>query len=179
MDGFHADHRTKSGRKGACKECRNGDNRHTYATDPAFRARKLELGRIWEKENPEKAAARVKRRDRKKMRVIERRYDNSPHGRKVRAEGNRSRKNMLDVQEMPTESLVEACGGVCEMPGCGAIPKQLVRDHDHETGLTRGMLCNRCNVQLGKNGDGRVQDLDKLTPEQLEYVSNPPVYRKG
>jgi hypothetical protein len=43
---------------------------------------------------------------------------------------------------------VRTQGGVC--PLCGRIPeKALVVDHDHGTGAVRGLLCDRCNLQLG------------------------------
>lgn len=34
----------------------------------------------------------------------------------------------------------------CEI--CGCTEKQLVVDHDHATGLIRGLLCRRCNLAL-------------------------------
>jgi hypothetical protein len=55
---------------------------------------------------------------------------------------------------------MEAQGGVCAVCGkaetakdpAGRI-KRLAIDHDHTTGRTRGLLCQRCNTALGLLGD--------------------------
>jgi len=51
---------------------------------------------------------------------------------------------------------------------CGAPPRRLILDHDHETGLIRGFLCGSCNVQ---EGFGSIH--------YREYRENPPAKLLG
>lgn len=41
----------------------------------------------------------------------------------------------------------------CDLCGIECSPEKLQLDHDHETGLFRGWLCNKCNSALGHLGD--------------------------
>lgn len=64
--------------------------------------------------------------------------------------------------------LLTAQNHVCAI--CGEIPstgptRDFVIDHDHHTGVIRGLLCNRCNNGLGLLGD----DIDGLT-RALNYL---------
>lgn len=49
------------------------------------------------------------------------------------------------------ETLLEGQDGKCAIcrTDCELNPRLSV-DHDHETGVVRGLLCNRCNVGLGR-----------------------------
>jgi hypothetical protein len=68
-------------------------------------------------------------------------------------------------------------GGVCA--GCGGPPtgKGVVRniyyvDHDHTTGVVRGLLCHGCNLVLGYAKD-RPEVLEKLA----DYLREPAVLK--
>lgn len=59
------------------------------------------------------------------------------------------------------EQMLEECGGTCMI--CGTPPgkrkrgwRTLCVDHDHETGVVRGLLCRRCNTGIGMFGDDPV-----------------------
>lgn len=49
------------------------------------------------------------------------------------------------------ERLEAAYSGKC--PICGRTDRELCVDHDHNTGVVRGMLCRTCNAGLGCLGD--------------------------
>ena len=54
---------------------------------------------------------------------------------------------------------------ICECVICGEPEingRQLAIDHDHKTGLVRGVLCQRCNMGLGQFRD---------SPELLRYAA--------
>lgn len=62
----------------------------------------------------------------------------------------RAKRYGLTVEELDT--LLEEAGGVCKI--CPREPvKWLVIDHDHVTGVVRGILCERCNQGLGLFND--------------------------
>lgn len=63
-------------------------------------------------------------------------------------------------------------GGACAI--CKRVPApgkpRLAVDHDHRTGLLRGLLCWLCNRAIGKFHD----DTQRLV-NAAEYVTNPPM----
>ncbi len=83
------------------------------------------------------------------------------HSKKRRLDGRMDRENLLrslkryGVDEAWYLDRLLACGDRCEI--CGGGPsgthKRLVIDHNHKTGLGRGLLCGDCNAAIGALGD--------------------------
>lgn len=64
------------------------------------------------------------------------------------------------------EELLEEQGGVCAIcRGECAMNPRLSVDHDHDSGLIRGLLCNRCNIGLG-----RFREQPELLRRAAEYI---------
>jgi hypothetical protein len=74
----------------------------------------------------------------------------------------------------PRLRLVQADGcAVCQISLATLAERDVCVDHDHDTGLTRGVLCRRCNAGLGHFQD----DPEKLRRAAL-YLEAPPAARK-
>ena len=96
----------------------------------------LERLKVWRKENPEQFA----------ICAIKNKY-------KVDLETATS----LYLRSMQN---CECCG----LAWCIDMPKRLIVDHNHNTGVVRGILCHQCNVTLGL----LKEDSDRIT-KLLEY----------
>lgn len=74
--------------------------------------------------------------------------------------------HVVDID--PIMLLKEHQNGHCAV--CGEVRKRLLVDHDHFTGLVRGLLCNRCNSSEGR---------DFRAPWFERYRADPPAARLG
>ena len=102
--------------------CYRERDRVRKANDPEYRVRKQESSKKAKACNPEKY-------------------------RKLGRKGLLKRYN-LTVQEY--EQMYQAQNGLCAVCGNPQVTgKQLSVDHDHVTGLVRGLLCVRCNYGIG------------------------------
>jgi hypothetical protein len=54
----------------------------------------------------------------------------------------------MSVEEY--DRMLEAQGGGCAICGATRNGRHLCVDHDHSTGEVRGILCNTCNVTIGR-----------------------------
>jgi hypothetical protein len=70
------------------------------------------------------------------------------------------------MTEAEYDAMLAAQGGGCAI--CSATPtdgKRMPVDHDHETGVVRGILCDPCNVGLG-----RFRDNPELLTAAVAYL---------
>lgn len=91
---------------------------------------------------------------------IRERVDRSTSRRRWRcrtAERNRSRASKYGVSPEWIEERLRAQGGLCAI-GREPLGESMCVDHDHETGVARGLLCDACNRGIGALDD----DLEKL-----------------
>jgi hypothetical protein len=81
-------------------------------------------------------------------------------------------KSLYDITADEYEEILAAQGGRCAVCGKPPIKQRLAVDHDHRTGLVRGLLCSYCNLRIiGKQTN--VELLRKAT----DYLDNPPAYK--
>jgi hypothetical protein len=74
------------------------------------------------------------------------------------------------LTEHQYEALIEQQGGGCAI--CSRPPattRRLAIDHDHATGIVRGILCGRCNTALGLFDDN-----PQLLREAIAYLDTTP-----
>lgn len=119
------------GYAGVCKDCRNAQWRERYALDPEYRKKRAEKGKRWALNNPEKAKAKSKRSNASRS-FEQKRADN--------------RKSQYGLSEPDYRQLCALEGGRCAV--CKER-RRLVIDHNHATGVVRGLLCYRCNTMVG------------------------------
>jgi hypothetical protein len=97
-----------------------------------------EHARLWRQRNPERYVASYRRENLKKYKITVEEYE---------------------------KRLKEQNGG-CAI--CGTAPtkeRRLCVDHDHETGVIRGLLCYSCNIALG-----HFQDSRSLLQRAVDYL---------
>jgi hypothetical protein len=72
------------------------------------------------------------------------------------AQGGREKhlRREYGISQASYDDLLRSQGGVCAI--CHqpeSRPQPLSVDHDHATGRVRGLLCDNCNIAIGKMGD--------------------------
>ena len=129
---FYRDAGARGGVRPECKACTAARRKAWYAEN---RDREIERVKQWQVEN----ADRYKRRQEA--------YKQS--GRKRIADRKSHLKRTFGLTEGDYERILAEQGGGCAI--CGRLPssRNLHIDHDHESGVVRGLLCFACNVAIG------------------------------
>ena len=137
---FPKDKSKRDGLHSYCKDCHRACNR-AARLDPDRVQRMREVSRLWRVNNPERSAAGIR------CATLRKKYG-------------------ITAEEY--EQLFDAQGRVCAI--CGDPYSKgngrLHVDHDHVTGKIRGILCQACNVTLGKMRDSPT--LLRLAADYLE-----------
>ena len=122
--------------------------------------------RAWRLANPERRdAAELKYRQshRKEIAAKTKNWcDNRPDQARIKRETDRVNNYGL-TPEMWSD-LIESQDGLCAI--CWDVPAVHI-DHDHKTGLVRGVLCQTCNIGLG-----HLRDDPRLLRSAADYISD-------
>jgi len=109
--------------------------------DPDFRKRESEAGKRWRASHPETVQATNKRNNKRNAGIRRDHALRSNYG--------------ITIEDY--ERMFEEQKGACAI--CGSVEVRrngrtnFCVDHCHKTGKVRGLLCNECNVGLGRLGD--------------------------
>jgi len=142
LDDFYKDRSNKDGHQGSCKRCQVAAIKAQVDTP--------------ERQERHKIASR-------KAAI---KYRSSPKYAATRR--RRTLKYEYGLSEDDYLKLLVRQGGVCAI--CGIPPsdgKVLFVDHDHNSRVVRGLLCNKCNIGLGGFED-RILVLEKA----ISYLEN-------
>lgn len=136
---FHTRRASKDGLRPNCKECAAEDKR-VYHQKNAVRIRKKVAD--WDKSNPGRKNENARRN-----------YAGGTMSGRAH-----NLKKCYGITNEDYDRLVQAQDGVCAV--CGELPsggksggKFLDVDHDHVTGVVRGLLCGPCNRGIGQMKD--------------------------
>lgn len=136
---FHAG-AGRGGVRADCKVCFRARRNAKYRDDPEFRREAKERVARWRVENDEYYRARQAE------------YQKSDAYRRSLRQTHLKTKYGITLQDY--DEMLERQDGGCAI--CGRPPRadiSLHVDHDHGTGLVRGLLCFPCNNALGLMGD--------------------------
>jgi hypothetical protein len=131
---FYAAEGMRDGRRNDCKACNLAAKRERYRADPD---RDIARVKAWQAENRGRHLANQRaRRERPEVKARER-------------DGHLKRK--FGITQDDYEVMLAVQGGGCAI--CGKAPSEaraLHVDHDHRSGVVRGLLCFDCNAGIGK-----------------------------
>ena len=153
-----------AGRRSHCKDCiklstaayLNANSEKKRAYQLAYRRANSEKVRAREREYGKRKRSKPEYRERQRARQGEsyrlRKSQNPEYRREDWYRNNLKRYYNLTEQEY--QQMYQAQGGLCAICGNPEISgRKLAVDHDHKSGLVRGLLCQRCNGGIGQLGD--------------------------
>ena len=143
IDDFGKDSSTRDGRTNQCLDCRNARQRA-------------------EGQNGNYAKRNAKIKDYQRL------YYKRPEV--VRRVRNQQLLKSFGITVEQYDAMLEEQNGVCAIcnkPQCSARNNHFAVDHDHDTGVIRGLLCDRCNRGIGLFGD----DVTLLN-NAIEYLNH-------
>lgn len=101
----------------------------------------------------------------------------SPRRKREKADVQRQRRRLeaYGLTEEAYDAMKEAQAGLCAICGGAAVMRsdsdgELVVDHDHDTGVVRGLLCSLCNTGLGA-----FRDRPELLAAAMDYLATQPI----
>lgn len=130
---FHKDKNSSDGYTYQCKACRNAKYKEYYHANADKMKEKRESTKEYRKEYYNDSERKLQYR----KKYIEREFG---------------------IKYEQYDQMLEEQKGVCAICGCPETKpnaKYLAVDHNHETGIVRGLLCNNCNRALGLLKDNK------------------------
>ena len=126
--------------------------------------RKRELDRNWKRNNPEKRKAAAKR-DREKYpeRIQKYKIKYKESGKTLEWQ----RKSRYGISKDDYEKLLINQNHVCPICKGDFIHKKKYIDHDHKTGIVRGIIHFKCNLLLGN-----AQDNTSILENAINYLKD-------
>lgn len=126
-----------------------------YADIEERRECQRESKRRWREANPNKVSERVQKW----------RKANPDKVRRISRRNDLKKKFGITIEQF--DNMLVAQGGCCAL--CGTLEpggnKSFRVDHDHDTGIIRGLLCHHCNVGLG-----HFKDNPSLLQQAINYL---------
>jgi hypothetical protein len=123
-----------------CRVCSNKKSRKYRSSDPAFKVKSRIQASKYRRDNPEEIKA-----NQKKWRET--------HKEEIKRKNRRSRIKKYGLEPEDYERMLVEQNNQCAICGDSWTPTtshdKLCIDHDHESGVVRALLCQRCNRALG------------------------------
>lgn len=143
----------------------NARRRELYAADPQRRSSQVAKTKAWREANPEKYQAQLDARDREKVNQRSREWyqANLERAAKTTRRNKLRREYGLTLEQF--DAMLTAQAGLCAICQREMTPPHV--DHDHSTGVVRGLLCQPCNTALGL-----FQDDPEILATAAAYLTN-------